>query len=166
MTASSDIVASAASLRKKGLNIIPVHGGSKIQAGTPDEIERWKKSFCDKKIEPHQNIGIQYGEFSGFWALDLDSFGLLEQLITEKQNRNKMMIVKTSRGHHVIFKIKTGDVPPGDIKLFDGIEDKKVTEKNIMKIRMIKNCTVLQGSHSMRLIYASEDIRSAHPVSM
>ena len=123
-----DVIAAAKELRKKGFNIIPVHGGSKIQAGTPEEIALWKTENCKKEIEHHQNIGIQYGKCSGYWALDLDDPGLLEELIVDENKRKRMMIVKTGqKGHHLIYKIIEGDEPPGDIKLFDGIVDKKIT---------------------------------------
>ena len=124
-----DVIAAAKELRKKGFNIIPVKEKSKIQDGTSEEIKSWKEFGCKKEIRDYHNIAIQHGEYSGYWALDLDDPELLEELITNEYNRKKMMIVKTGmKGHHIIFKIKKGDEAPGDIKLFDGIEDKRITE--------------------------------------
>ena len=115
-------------LRNLGFNIIPIKANSKVQDGTSEEIADWKKNGCSKEIKDNNNIGIQYSEDT-FWAIDFDSPELLKEIIIDEKKRKKLMIVKTSRGHHVIFRTIKGDQPPGDVKLFDAIIDKDFTNK-------------------------------------
>ena len=124
----TNCIKTAARLRGLGFNVIPIKEKSKIQDGTSEEIKKWKTNGCTREIRDYHNIGIQYSE-SSFWALDLDSPELLNEIIVDEEKRKDMMIVKTGRGHHLIFKIVKGDVPPGDVKLFDGTVDGKMTEK-------------------------------------
>ncbi len=120
------VIEEAERLRKKGFNIIPIKPDSKIQDGTTDEILDWKKNGCKKVIKEYQGIGIQYGLYSGMWCVDLDDDTLLDKIITNPEKKKNMPIVKTAKGHHLIYKIKPGDEAPGDIKLFNGIIDSKM----------------------------------------
>ena len=131
-------------LRDLGFNIIPIKENSKIQDGTPAEIKDWKKNGCNKEIRDYHNIGIQYSEDT-FWAIDFDSPELLKEIIIDDKKRKKMMIVKTGRGHHVIFKTIKGDVPPGDVKLFDAIIDKDKTDKKHSEDTTDKNNYTKEG---------------------
>ena len=120
----------AKKLREQGFNIVPVKQESKVIDGTSDEVNKWKKDGCKKKILPNQNIAFQHGPYSQTWAVDLDDKTLLDDLMQEEKTRDKNVIVITPKqGHHLIFKTVPGDEPPGDTKFMDGIIDKKITDQ-------------------------------------
>ena len=119
--------AEAARLRALGFNIIPVHPGTKILKGGPDDITKYHYDGCDAEISETDSIAMLHGDVGGTWALNLDDPTILADLLERYEGDvSRMCMVKTpKRGHHILFKRDESDPPPNNYT-YEDVDERRI----------------------------------------